>query len=202
MIGQVQIVDLNVTAGKYIIEHNRNWILSKCNSFCPNMLKRGGGVFDFRCKQLVIPEDEANNFKYSSMLIFEFLVNVCDSMGANIVNTIAEGISPYLSDLTGGRVGMRILSNLCSERRAISFFKIPINKMAYRQFGGREMAQRILEAYMFAKLDPYRAATHNKGIMNGIDAVALATGQDWRAIEAGVHSFHSANSIPNFNEKA
>jgi len=129
------------------------------------------------------------------MLIFEFLVNVCDSMGANIVNTIAEGISPFLSTLTGGRVALRILSNLCSERRTISFFKIPINKMTYRQYSGREISQRVIEAYMFAKLDPYRAATHNKGIMNGIDAVAIATGQDWRAIEAGIHSFHASKSM-------
>jgi degradative hydroxymethylglutaryl-CoA reductase len=165
MIGQIQLVDLDVTAGQYIIEHNRNEIIRRCNMFCQNMLKRGGGVYDFRCKKLEIPEEYRQpGQKFTSMLIFEFMVNVCDSMGANLVNTIAEGVSPYLQALTGGRVALRILTNLCSERRTISFFKIPINKMTYKQYSGREISQRVIEAYLFAKLDPYRAATHNKGI--------------------------------------
>lgn len=103
MIGQVQLVELDVTAGQYIIEINRSEVIRRCNLFCPNMVKRGGGVFDFKCKILELPKEDQGLHKYSKMLIFEFLINVCDSMGANVVNTIAEGISPFLSTLTGGR---------------------------------------------------------------------------------------------------
>lgn len=164
------------------------------------MVNRGGGVFDFRCKKLFIPEKYRFVKSSTHMLIFEFLVNVCDSMGANLVNTIAEGIAPFLAGITNSRTGLKILSNLSSDRRTISFFRIPVEKMAYKNYTGKEVSEKILEAYLFAKLDPYRATTHNKGIMNGIDAVAIATGQDWRAIEAGAHAYHSSkNNSGSYN---
>jgi len=120
-------------------------------------------------------------------LVVHIHVNVCEAMGANIVNTVAEGVAPRIAELVRGRVGLKILSNLSTLRVARSSFRIPVEKMIYKDFSGAEVARRVIEAYEFAEDDPYRAATSNKGIMNGIDAVALATGQDWRAIEAAGH---------------
>lgn len=149
---------------------------------------------DIACKvieSLHPRDDTAANIeeKYSKrMLIVEVLVNVCDSMGANLINTICEGISPLLEDLTGGRAALRVLSNLCVHRRAGASFAIPVDKLSTDKIGGEMVARRILEAYSFASSDPFRTATHNKGVMNGIDAVAIATGQDWRAINSAIYS--------------
>jgi len=110
-------------------------------------------------------------------------------MGANCASTVAEGVAPFLSELTGGRIGLRIVSNLNVERISKASFRIPVHMLAYKSLSGKEVAARIIEAYEWAEVDPYRATTHNKGIMNGIDAVALATGQDWRAIEAAAHAW-------------
>jgi degradative hydroxymethylglutaryl-CoA reductase len=126
------------------------------------------------------------------MIVVELLVNVCDSMGANVVNTIAEQTSPFIMQILGqGRVAVRILSNLCTERLTMASFSVPIKHMGWKNFPGQEVVERIIEAQRFAELDPYRATTHNKGIMNGIDAVAVALGQDWRAVEAAAHSYAS-----------
>lgn len=110
------------------------------------------------------------------MAVVDIFINVCDSMGANITNTICEHIAPYIQELSGARVGIKILSNLCVHRKAISTFTVPIKNMAWKNATGEQVAQRIIESYRFAQLDPFRAATHNKGIMNGIDAVAIALG--------------------------
>lgn len=110
------------------------------------------------------------------MIILDLFVNVCDSMGANIVNTIVEYVAPYVEGLTGGRAGLKILSNLCMERRAVAQFEIPISKMGWKDVAGEIVTKRMIEGYRFAQLDPFRATTHNKGIFNGIDAVAIATG--------------------------
>jgi hydroxymethylglutaryl-CoA synthase len=123
------------------------------------------------------------------MVIVHLHVDVCEAMGANMVNNVAEGLAPKLADLVQARVGMRIVSNLCTERRARASFEIPINKLQYKSAKGPEVARLILEAYAFACEDPFRASTHNKGIMNGIDAAAVALGQDWRAIEAAAHTW-------------
>lgn len=159
------------------------------------MVQRGGGVVDIKPKT-IRPESFSEikacpGEKLQIQLIVEVFMDVCESMGANIVNTVCEHLSPKLEDLTGARSGLRILSNLCTERKALAFFEIPVEKMSWKQTSGKEVAFRILEAYRFAQMDPYRASTHNKGILNGIDAVAIATGQDWRAIEASCHSFAS-----------
>ncbi|KAF9180056.1 hypothetical protein BGZ51_006463 [Haplosporangium sp. Z 767] len=132
-----------------------------------------------------------NQGRCSEWLVVHLHIDVGDAMGANCANTVAEGIAPFLAKLSGGRVGVRILSNLNIDRIAKSTFRLPFSHMAYKSIPGKEVAVRVLEAYEWADLDPYRAATHNKGIMNGIDAVALATGQDWRAIEAGAHAWAS-----------
>jgi hydroxymethylglutaryl-CoA synthase len=110
-------------------------------------------------------------------------------MGANIVNTVAEGIAPTLEQITGARVGLKILTNLCLQRITRVQFKIPVEQLKWKGVDGRVVAERIIEAYNFADDDPFRAATHNKGVMNGIDAVAIALGQDWRAIEASAHAY-------------
>jgi degradative hydroxymethylglutaryl-CoA reductase len=144
------------------------------------MVKRGGGVEDARFK--VLGEEE--------ILVVELLVNVCDSMGANVINTIAEYTAPFVADiLQQGRVSLRILSNLCTERMTMVEFEIPVEQLAWKNTPGKVVAKRVLEAQRFAELDQYRATTHNKGVMNGMDAVAVALGQDWRAIESAAHSY-------------
>jgi hydroxymethylglutaryl-CoA reductase len=119
-------------------------------------------------------------------------------MGANTVNTAAEALTPLVEEITGGRVHLRILSNLADHRLARAKCVIPAKALAFGEYAGEDVAQGIVEAHVFAAHDPYRAATHNKGIMNGIDAVALACGQDWRAIEAGAHAYaaRDGNYVP------
>ena len=156
-------------------------IIEYANSHCKSMVERGGGVVDLRWRQLS-----------DDMMVVELLVNVCEAMGANAINTIAEATSPYIHNLLGqGQMGIRILTNLCTERMTMSTFEIPIEKLAWKGAKGEEVARKVLEAQRFAELDQYRATTHNKGIMNGIDAVAIALGQDWRAIESSAHSYAS-----------
>lgn len=128
------------------------------------------------------------------MSVVDCFVNVCDSMGANIINTILEHLAPLVEEVTGGRAGLKILSNLCTERRAIAEFNVPVSKMAWKDATGEFVAKRMIEGYRFAQLDPYRASTHNKGIFNGMDAVALATGQDWRSIESSCHTYASTKN--------
>ena len=154
------------------------------------MEKRGGGVKALRTK-IVSPNltaADASGKTRDGFLVLEVLIDVKDSMGANLVNSVCEGISPLVQSIAGGRVGLRILSNLCLERRAGASFSIPVSSLKTNMLDGRTVASRILEAYLFAAADPFRAATHNKGVMNGIDAVAIATGQDWRAINAAIYT--------------
>ncbi|CAG8640549.1 14343_t:CDS:2, partial [Dentiscutata heterogama] len=159
------------------------------------MVKRGGGVFDMSVRRISRINNRnkkhhpisSENFK--ELLVVHLHIDVCDAMGANCASTIAEGVAPRLSELTGGRIGLRILSNLSVERMAKASFRIPLSLLSYKSYTGKEVAARIIEAYEWAEVDYYRAITHNKGIMNGIDAVALATGQDWRAIEASSHAW-------------
>ena len=136
------------------------------------------------------PASASQAQKNATMMIVHVLVDVCESMGANLVTTVAEGLAPRLLELCGtGRYVLRIVSNMCEERRAKSTFCIPVNKLKYKDVDGLQVAKGILEAYMMASEDHYRATTHNKGIMNGVDAVAIAVGQDWRAVEASAHAW-------------
>jgi hydroxymethylglutaryl-CoA reductase len=123
------------------------------------------------------------------MLIVHLIQDCRDAMGANTVNTACEALAPKIEALTGGRVVLRILSNLADRRLARAEVTIPARALAFRGHPGKMVARGIVEAYAFAAADPYRAATHNKGIMNGVDAVVIATGNDWRAIEAGAHAY-------------
>lgn len=141
-------------------------------------------------KPALKPLNASSNGKPSKMMIVHLLIDVCESMGANLVTTVAEGVAPRLLELCGsGRYVLRIVSNMCEERRAKSTFCIPVNKLKYKDVEGLQVAKGILDAYIMASEDHYRATTHNKGIMNGVDAVALAVGQDWRAVEASAHAW-------------
>jgi hydroxymethylglutaryl-CoA reductase len=125
------------------------------------------------------------------MVVVHLLVDVRDAMGANAVNTMAEGLAGRLAELSGGRARLRILSNLADRRLVTAKGTVPIDQLSCFGRSGADVAKGIEEASVFAERDPYRAATHNKGVMNGIDAVLLATGQDYRAVEAGAHSYAS-----------
>ncbi|CAN0466672.1 unnamed protein product, partial [Laminaria digitata] len=164
-----------------VLSHKQE-LLDRANALHPNMAERGGGAKDIEVRVL-------DGNKYQSMLVVHLLIDCCDAMGANLINTMAEGIAPRVEELTEGSVFLRILSNLADRRLVRARCKIPFADLAWKEFSGEEVARGIELASQFAEVDPYRATTHNKGIMNGIGAVCIATGNDWRAIEAGAHAY-------------
>lgn len=187
MIGQIQVLDLpDLDKAIAILEENREALLEQANCCDDLMLRLGGGARDVHFRPF--PESPTG-----PMLIVHLLYDVRDAMGANTINTAVEAMAPLIADLTGGRTNLRILSNLADQRLATARGTVPADLLAKDEFSGAEAAQRIAEANAFAVVDPYRAATHNKGIMNGIDAVVIATGNDWRAIEAGAHAYAARN---------
>jgi hydroxymethylglutaryl-CoA reductase len=177
MIAQVQVVKVPSphTAVVRILERRRE-ILDVANSTNEILVKLGGGAKDLEVRVLDSP--------VGKMVVVHLVVDVKDAMGANIVNTMAEAVAPIIEEASGGRVLLRIVSNLADRRLVRSWTRVPKDVI-----GGPEVVEGIVYAWAFAAADPYRAATHNKGIMNGIIAVALATGQDTRALEAGAHSY-------------
>ena len=177
MIGQIQTVDIeDPYGGKMSILESKNTILEKANEQDPILVKFGGGAKDISVEVL--------DSIIGPMVVTNLLVDCRDAMGANAVNTMAEAVAPLIEKITGGKVNLRIISNLASERLVRSRAIFPKEAL-----GGEEVVVGVVAAYAFAAADPYRCATHNKGIMNGVSAVALATGQDTRALEAGAHSF-------------
>jgi hydroxymethylglutaryl-CoA reductase len=156
-------------------------LLALADGAVPGLVARGGGARAIEVRVLGAPEDR--------MLVVDVFVDCRDAMGANLVNSIAEGIGDRLAVLARGRVGFRILSNLCDRRKVRVTCRIPFEALATDEMAGPDVARGIEEGSRFAELDPYRACTHNKGIMNGIDAVVIATGNDWRAVEAGAHAY-------------
>ncbi|MFX1315390.1 MAG: hydroxymethylglutaryl-CoA reductase, degradative [Promethearchaeota archaeon] len=179
MISQIQITKLkDIEIAKKSLEKNKKNLLQIANEQDPVLNELGGGAQDIEVREI--------NTKKGKMIILHLLVNVLDAMGANVVNTMAEAISPYIEELCGGKIYLRIVSNLATHRLARS--KATFDK---KMLGGQEVIEGILNAYEFALADPYRATTHNKGIMNGIIALTLATGNDTRAIEAGAHAYAS-----------
>jgi hydroxymethylglutaryl-CoA reductase len=177
MIGQVQLLDVPDPHGaRMSILSSKERILAKANEQDPVLVSKGGGAKDLRCKVL--------ETIVGRMVIAELLVDCRDAMGANAVNTMAEAVAPLLEEVSGGKVSLRIISNLATERlvRAKAIF-------AKSALGGEQVVDGIVCAYAFALADQYRCTTHNKGIMNGISAVVLATGNDTRAVEAGAHSY-------------
>ena len=183
MIGQMQIVDLaDPAAARLRLLAAKTELLALANEQDPVIVGLGGGARDIEVRAI---EDSP----VGPMLILHLLYDTRDAMGANVVNTAVEALAPLVEELSGGRIVLRILSNLADHRLARAWARVPKASLAMEGLSGDVGVQRILEAYAFAASDPYRAATHNKGIMNGIDAVALATGNDWRAIEAGAHAY-------------
>jgi hydroxymethylglutaryl-CoA reductase len=190
MIGQVQVTRYGdpTVATERILAHKEQ-LLALANSFHPSMVARGGGARDVEVRVLPAPEGPRGE----PLLIVHILIDTQEAMGANLINTVAEGVAPLIEQITGGKVYLRILSNLADRRLARAMCRIPLAQLADFDMPGEEIAEGIAQASRFAEADPYRAATHNKGVMNGIDAVAIATGQDWRAIEAGAHAFACRN---------
>jgi len=183
MIGQIQVVGLaDVDAAAARISAQKQRLIDLANSTDPVVISLHGGARDVEVR--VLPESPAG-----PMLALHLIYDCRDAMGANMINTACEALAPLVEEITGGRVNLRILSNLADRRLARARCVIPAKALETPEFPGELVAQRIVEAYAFAAVDPYRAATHNKGIMNGVDAVVLATGNDWRAIEAGAHAY-------------
>jgi hydroxymethylglutaryl-CoA reductase len=183
--GQIQI-HLRGQSFPYekILADHKNSLLAYANRGQERLLARGGGAKDLTWYK--IPEIDC--------LILNLHVHTGDAMGANIVNTMVEKISVFMPNLfPGSELGLRILTNLTHRRMARARCLLPKEAFSHRSLTGSEVIEKIIEAYAFAYHDPYRAATHNKGVMNGIDPVLIATGNDWRAVEAGAHA-HAAHS--------
>ena len=182
MIGQIQTLDVPDRAHAVAeIERHREDLLTFANAQDRALAQHGGGARGIETEELDTPA--------GPMLIVRLLVDVRDAMGANAVNTMCEALAPRIEDLTGGRVSLRILSNLADRRLARARLRIAPEAFAEDPDEARRTAEDIVAAWAFADADPYRAATHNKGIMNGIDPIVIATGNDWRAVEAGCHAF-------------
>src|SRR5699024_9299783 len=155
------------------------------NDAYPSLVARGGGAEDIDVRNL----NEATDSRFSTMLVLHLYVNTCDAMGANIINTMVESLAAKREDLTKGKVYLRILSNLPDRCLARSRCVIPCKLLESDGYSGEEVRAGVIQAYQFAASDPYSAVTHNKGIMNGIDPIVIATGNDWRAVEAGAHAY-------------
>ena len=183
MIGQIQILDVkDLSAARDDILDKKGELLASLEDLDPILKELGGGPKDLEVRII-------DNSAIGPFLVIHLYIDVRDAMGANAVNTACERIAPSLEDLTGGRVHLRILSNLADRRLARASCVIPVERLAFEDYSGEQVRDGIIEAWAFADSDSYRAATHNKGIMNGIDAVTLVTGNDWRAVEAGAHAY-------------
>lgn len=198
MIGQMQVLDLeDVNTARLKIYEYKAALLAEADDIDPILKKFGGGARDLEVR--IIADSPIGPF-----LVVHLIYDVRDAMGANAVNTACERLAARIEDITGGRVHLRILTNLADRRLARARCSIPVEELAFRvgtetdpdlsehegrAYTGQEVRDGIIEAWAFAASDPYRAATHNKGIMNGVDAVVIATGNDWRAIEAGAHAY-------------
>jgi hydroxymethylglutaryl-CoA reductase len=183
MIGQMQILDCpdRDQAREALFAH-REEILAEAAAVDPTLVSLGGGPKDLEVRE--IKESPIGAF-----LVLHIIVDVRDAMGANAVNSVLEKLTPLVEKITGGRVLLRILTNLADHRLARATVRIPVSALAFEGFSGEQVRDGIISAWAFAVADPYRAATHNKGIMNGVDAVVIATGNDWRAVEAGAHAY-------------
>jgi hydroxymethylglutaryl-CoA reductase len=183
MRAQVQVIGVtDPYSARLKLLAARDRILTEANARDTVLVGLGGGCKDIEIH--VFPQSARG-----PVVVMHLLVDVRDAMGANTVNTMAETVAPTVEELTGGQVRLRILSNLADLRISRARVCIAETTLATKEFSGRRMIEGILEAYELAAIDPYRAATHNKGIMNGIDPVIVATGNDWRAVEAGAHAY-------------
>ncbi|MCC6985640.1 MAG: hydroxymethylglutaryl-CoA reductase, degradative, partial [Anaerolineales bacterium] len=199
MIGQMQVINVvNLDEAKLKIYEKKAELLAEADSIDPILKKFGGGARDLEVRIF-------NDSPVGGFLVVHLIYDVRDAMGANAVNTACERLAPKIETITGGKVHLRILSNLADRRIARARCTIPVKELTFESVGqisnlpngqignlsytGEQVRDGIIAAYAFAAVDPYRAATHNKGIMNGVDSVVIATGNDWRAIEAGAHAY-------------
>jgi len=225
MIGQMQVINItDLHEAKLKLHEHKAELLAEADSIDPVLKKFGGGARDLEVRLI-------ESSPIGPFLVIHLIYDVRDAMGANAVNTACERLSPKVEAITGGKVHLRILSNLADRRIARTRCTIPVKELAFtvgaglvpaqvpaqgdpsapsgsptRSFTGEEVRDGIIAAYAFAAVDPYRAATHNKGIMNGVDAVVIATGNDWRAIEAGAHAYAARSgkytSLSTWNKDA
>ena len=189
MIGQMQLINVvNMNEARLKIYEHKDELLEMADAIDPVLKKFGGGARDLEVR--MIEESAIGPF-----IVIHLIYDVRDAMGANAVNTACEKLAPQIEAITGGKVHLRILSNLADRRIARVRCTIPVSEltMGFESFKGETVRDGIIAAYAFAASDPYRAATHNKGIMNGVDSVVIATGNDWRAIEAGAHAYAARN---------
>jgi len=189
MIGQMQLINVvNMNEARLKIYEHKAELLAIADAIDPVLKKFGGGARDLEVR--TIEESAIGPF-----LVLHLIYDVRDAMGANAVNTACEKLAPQIEAITGGKVHLRILSNLADRRIARVRCTIPVSELTvgFESFKGETVRDGIIAAYAFAASDPYRAATHNKGIMNGVDSVVIATGNDWRAIEAGAHAYAARN---------
>jgi hydroxymethylglutaryl-CoA reductase len=183
MVAQIQILDaVDLPTARLAILEAKESLLAEAAEIDPVLKKLGGGPRDLEVR-LIDPSP------IGPFLVVHLIYDVRDAMGANALNTAAERLSPRLAALSGGRVHLRILTNLADRRLARVRCTIPLAELAFESFRAEDVRDGIIAAWAFAAADPYRAATHNKGIMNGVDAVVIATGNDWRAVEAGAHAY-------------
>ena len=186
MIGQIQVIGSpDLYEAKEAVLKEKESLLQQANEAYPSIVARGGGAKDLEVRIL----NETADSLYQQMLVVHIYINTCDAMGANMINTMVESLAPTVEKLTKGKVYLRILSNLADHCLSKAKCVIPPHMLGSEGFSGEEVRDGIVLAYEFADSDPYRATTHNKGIMNGIDPVVIATGNDWRAVEAGAHAY-------------
>jgi hydroxymethylglutaryl-CoA reductase len=183
MIGQMQLLDLpDLDRATERILSYKEELMHEAAGSDPVLMQLGGGPRDLQVRRI-------DNSPIGPFLVLHLIYDVRDAMGANSINTTLETLAPRVAAISGGRVHLRILSNLADHRLASTTCTIPLSELAFDNFSGENVRDGIIAAWAFAVADPYRAATHNKGIMNGIDAVVIATGNDWRAVEAGAHAY-------------
>jgi hydroxymethylglutaryl-CoA reductase len=183
MIGQMQVLEVpDLGSARQALLERKAEVLAEAHRVDPVIAQLGGGARDLEVRLL-------ENTPLGPMLVVHLIYDTRDAMGANAVNTAVERLAPMVESITGGRVHLRILSNLADRRLARAGCRIPTASLAFDEYSGERVRDGIIEAWAMAAADPYRATTHNKGIMNGVDAVVIATGNDWRAVEAGAHAY-------------
>jgi hydroxymethylglutaryl-CoA reductase len=183
MTAQVQLDDVpDAAAACERVQQHEHELCELGDAQVVNLVRRGGGMRGVEARDLG-----------DGMLVVHLYVDCRDAMGANLVNTVAEGVAARIVELCGGSLGLRILTNLCDQRKVRVRARVPAEALAGNGFSGAQVLEGIVRASRFAERDPYRAATHNKGLMNGLDAVVIATGNDWRAAESGAHAYAARN---------
>jgi hydroxymethylglutaryl-CoA reductase len=187
MIGQIQLLEVaDLPGAQQAIQNQKARLLAEISELDPVLKRLGGGPRDLEVRLI-------DDSPIGAFLVVHLIYDVRDAMGANAVNTAVEHLAPQLEAISGGKAHLRILSNLADRRLAGAQCTIPLAELAFGDYQAEEVRDGIIAAWAFAVADPYRAATHNKGIMNGIDPVVIATGNDWRAIEAGAHAYAARN---------